>query len=399
MVNRLIHRFVNKLSFAFVLPVFAYANSVNTVTANIDDIGQMDVETLTWGASTRSSAGRPTAVLLGDIQWSSPVDESAPAITRSFLTGKHIVTTDHEVARSGNSRPAPYLSIVTKNTLVSALTFSEDHMSVATSYESVTLRYDPQARGLTGRVLEATYDTGRGIGTGTATNRATAFVGVAPAADPGGATSIYVRWGGAIDPIAGESQTAGYENWSRIDTLEWGGQIVAVPNRPGSTMPILEDLAWTQALEGSDVALATRMFRAVPVSTVTVEYVKDAGAGPVTFMQYVLGDVLVSDLEFTVGAAAAARVDGKLNVGSFRQTVWSILEDGTRGEAISFGYDYITRKEIVGPSSVTVAGFGSGNLAPTTVAVPSVPEPETWCLLAVGLAMVGGVGLRHKVTM
>lgn len=125
------------------------------------------------------------------------------------------------------------------------------------------------------------------------------------------------------------------------------------------------------------------------LSQATLEFVRLGEAGPVTFMQLAFGRSMVTSLMLD----GSGLVDQSLNFESVTQTVWQIRPDGTRGAAVSIGYDIPGRTVSPGAVAAGVKGFSEGNLSP--LAIAAVPEPGTWVLMLGGLGVLLAAARRR----
>lgn len=376
----------------------AYADARDVISADMHEIGRQQVQSLSFGleAEPISRGGVPVLTLDADpLRWTGTVNESAPSVWKNFLTGEGFSRANFSVATSQSIGARPYLSIETRKSIFSEVGVSGDKLSLGMTYDNIEMRYDPKARGGTGSVYTVSIDTSRTRVAGDRTIPVIPFVGEESAAAPGGATSIYARWGSGSSALAGESRAAGYENWMRLDTFDWAGVVPTDSASSGTRgRAALGEIQWTQDFDLSSLLLLRQMMD--NATSLTVEYVKDAGAGPVTFMQWVFGSVVISDLQFDFGGADGPRTQGKMTATSFRQTVWEILDDGSRGKAEVLGFDISRSRVVDGPAPVDVVGFGSGNLVAGVSSPPPIPEPETWALMVAGLGLVAGRLARRR---
>ena len=83
----------------------------------------------------------------------------------------------------------------------------------------------------------------------------------------------------------------------------------------------------------------------------------------------------------------SAQVSLSMGFSAFMHTAYTFKPDGTRDAAYSAGFDLATGSPTTDPVRLaSLAGFGAGTLVPT-IGAP-IPEPQTWALLAAGLALL-----------
>ncbi len=274
-----------------------------------------------------------------------------------------------------------------------------DRVDAAAIYNEFTLTYDPRGRGLSGPARSTSFNRLTNTFDGPRSSTATLFTGTQPAALRGGETSIYLRLGDGGSAIAGESSAVGYENWIKLDSVQMGPIITVSPQVWVDPKTSVNALRWTQAVDASLPVILSNLFVGSVVPAATIEFVKDAGAGPLTFMQLVLDDVRFMELDLTVGDESIANMKGSLAYEAFRLTVWDILPGGLRGRSTSTGFDLTTANAADGPLPPTMPDFGRGNLAPAisgggSAPTQPIPEPSTWVLMLGGVAMLAGAARR-----
>lgn len=385
----------------------------------------IDASSFSWGIGRAvslpvgtSSKREASAPILSDLTWTQNMDPTVPLLWNAMATGKSAnrARMDLVLPAVGKANE-PYLSILLGDALVTGVSFGNEGVSGSAAYRTFELDYAPYVPGKTSGEMKAGYDVGNGRATGplTTSRAATSFEGLAPAASPGGGTSVYMRLGSGPAAIAGDSQARGYENWIALDSAQMGGGAGVSfsgggSGAPGASKPSISEFTWSQTFDGSVPVVLAGLFSAPNALTATVEFVKDEGAGPVTYMQLVLEDAIFSGLSMSGSDAALPSVTGTMAFTSFSQTVWSFNEDGTRGESTSFGYDLVTQKTIGRLSAGSAANFGTGDLKGGALAAGSieppaaggvsapVPEPGTWAMMAAGLGLLAGAARRRHAT-
>jgi len=361
----------------------------------------IDATSLQWGVTKRElgTTGR-FANAFNDVSWTQNLDGTVPSLWANLLAGPEVEAAQYDLVAPGRTDGRPYLSLTTGDNLVSSLSIVGDQVDVASNYRRFALTYDPRGLGRSGPTRTTGFNLETDEAEGPKSSVATLFTGTQPAAVPGGETSIYLRVGNGLTSIAGESKAAGYENWIKLDSVQMGASTTFSGSGRSTPMTSVDDLAWTQAVDASVPVMLANLLYGTIIPMATIEFVKDAGAGPLTFMQLVLDEVQLKEVSLSASDESIANVKGSLNYTGFRQTVWSILPGGLRGQATSIGYDVSLDVVTDGPLPPTMADFGRGNLAPVisgggSVPTQPIPEPSTWVLMLGGVAMLAGVARRQ----
>lgn len=358
----------------------------------------IDMQSLQWGVGVGISGvtagggereiGRPS---MSDLVWTQGLDTTVPLLMSKALSGAITPLAKIDLkASAGAPGDKSFLRLETANSVVTGVSMANDSVSGSMAYNKFTMTYDPQGLGLPGKEATVIYDLNRNRLVSGPTGRApVSFEGTTPASD-----GIYLRLGSGPAAIAGESQAMGYENWIQIDSFQMGVG-VAVDFGSGGLIvskPSVSELTFTQRFDATVPVVLADLLRGTNIGQATIEYVTTTDAGPVTFMQLALDDVLFSGLSLSTGGDIPY-VSESLNFTSFSQTVWDINADGTRGKSTSFGYD--SRGNVdAGTLAANVAGFGTGSLAGS--AVSPVPEPQTWLMMLAGLAVLTGAARRRR---
>ena len=351
----------------------------------------IDLRSLSWGASNSGSlhvgaGGGGGEAAVTTVDWTQGIDTSVPNLVRAMVAGQAAPNARFNLVGPGATRP--YLSLELEDAGFASINLAADEARGTLAFGKITLGYDPAARGESGLGTRTTFDVSRNQISGSITRApAQKLTGTAPAA-VAGQTSLYLRLGGASDPLAGDSRVAGYENWIAIDAADWGASTAWSVS--GTTGPVsVQDLRWTQAIDATLPASLALLASGKSLSQATLEFVRLGEAGPVTFMQLAFGRSMVTGLMLD----GSGLVDQSMNFESVTQTVWQIRPDGTRGAAVSIGYDIPGRTVSPGVVAAGVKGFGEGNLSP--LAIAAVPEPGTWVLMLGGLGVLLAAARRR----
>ncbi|MBK8019224.1 MAG: type VI secretion system tube protein Hcp [Betaproteobacteria bacterium] len=384
---------IHRTVLAFLFLVLTHAGAEATPAGIEIDLrpgipNAVPAASLAWGAKASLLAHGETRVTLEPIRWTQSIDTSVPRYWDSLVEGTVLTPRGSlSLLDPDHAGSNPYFSLAPANVAIAKLDQSADTASVAAHYSSIDIVYDPAARGLSGTPVVQSFDVTTGRSDDLLRSSAETFSGTRAAADPGGTTRIYMRLDrGDEYYVSGESVAAGYENWIELDSAD-----MALGPLSG-TLGEVENLRWTQQFDGSVPFMLNRLLTGERARGV-VEFVKDAGAGPLTFMQLILDETHIVALAIEAAGSELATVSGTLEFLRYQRTTWAINEDGTRGAAFSVGVDLSTSKLIDKNLPITdVAVFGHGNLA------PAVPEPASWMLLCAGLAALL-LAARHRIGM
>lgn len=368
--------------------------------------GWIDLNSVQWGAGVGISSGsggrrrEASAPSVSEISWSQNLDSSVPPLFGKAFSGTITPTSKIDLVASGKGKGTPYLSLETEKVAITGVSLSNDSVSASQGYAKFTMTYDPTGLGDSGQVVSTTYDVLRNETEGPTHRAAEKFTGTVPAAGAG--TSMYLRLGSGAAAIAGDSRAAGYENWIKIDSAQMGVGLGYNPATGETGQPSLSELVFTQSFDATVPVVFADLLRGTNIGQATIEYVRGGPAGPVTFMQLALDDVMISGLSLSSGGDLPS-VSESLNFTGFSQTFWSIQPDGTRGKAISTGYDVVKGAATTGRLASNVADFGAGNLSPLLAAaggsepLPAapIPEPQTWLMMLAGIGLLAGAARRR----
>jgi type VI protein secretion system component Hcp len=313
----------------------------------------------------------------------------------SATSAQKLALAHFEVVKPGTANHAPFLTLTAEQSTLSSLQFvgsggNDQMISASLNPAALTLSYDPAALGGTGQVLSTHYDVATNTFTGPSGRLPASGHGITPAS-----AGLYLRLGSGATAIAGDSRAIGYENWIAIDSFSMGTSIEVGPGGQLSGKPSVNELSWSQSLDGSAPAVLFDLLKGQAIGQATIEQVVlDSKGRPVTVMQQALNDVLFSSFNLSIADANSANFAGSMNFTSFTQTLWPTLATGSRGEPISYGYDVVNGVTIPGALAANVAGFGNGNLDPSAPQLP-VPEPQTWVLLLAGIGCLLSVARRR----
>ncbi|MBI1397482.1 MAG: PEP-CTERM sorting domain-containing protein [Betaproteobacteria bacterium] len=421
------NRFIRCRHLLFAVATLASAGTVHAVDPSISvdmNLGPdriIDASSVAWRVSrtVSNSAGsvvgrQVSAPSLSDVMWTQNVDATVPLLWKA-MAGGNGTAQDARVDFALPGAGDPTLALVLHRPQVTGLDVSNDVVSASAAYNKFSMTYDYVEHGKSGPIpFRVVYDLSSGyVPNPVKTRAARAFEGQTPAASNDGSTSIYMRLGTAENVIAGDSRAKGYENWIALDSAHMGGSVSVTSATSGgggqASQPAISEFEWTQPFDGSVPLVLGNLFGGNIGMSATIDFVKDEGAGPVTYMQFVLDDgvngngVIFSDLSLSASGSDSPTVTGSMAFSRFSQTVWSFNEDGTRGDSTVFAYDLNTQTSIDRLDSGSANNFGAGNLAghvPVAAGAVSapVPEPETWAMMVGGLGLLGGATRIRRVS-
>lgn len=375
--------------------------------------GWTAVDGISWKIEAETSFLKGTGAAVGKaspsiIRWHQALDTTVPSMYRHLVLGTHLDAATFDHVSPGSATGSPYLSLGLKSVFFADLSMSTAGLSPAVVAKEFALTYNVVQADKTTKPITANWN----IATMTPPsvpvlqpNAALVGQGLTPAAAPGGATQAYLRLGANI---AGTSVAKGYENWIPVNTAGWDlaaetsflrGTAAAVGK------PTPGPLTWTQGLDATLLVSLAKITAGTELPQVTLEFVKDAGAGPVTFMQMTMNDVY-----FTSLGVDGPTVTESVVFKSVSETFWKINDDGTRAKTgVRFDFNIAKMNSVDVPHTAAVAGFGLGNLSPQFVigdpqpggvelpgSIGPVPEPQTWVLMLGGGALLLGVARRRR---
>lgn len=364
----------------------------------------IDASSFQWGVGVgigprtggQISVAGPT---LSDITWTQAFDPSYNALSQALVSGEDGFKSVFSFLGNPDSKAeAPkYLEFVSEQVAISGLSFSTGggapSVSASQALRAFEMTYAYPTK-------PGTLDGKSSVGYDGVTNKVSASI-VGGKLEGGGsaASGLYLRF--QDTSIRGESSAKGYENWIALSSAQMGMGIGLTPGATGgfvASTPSISELTVTQAFDRAVPQILAALLGGRMIDEATLELVESTGKGPVTTMQLVLEDVLLSGLSISSGGERP-QVSESLSFGAFTQTIWQIDQDGRRGVASVFSYDVASNTSSFSgtalPQSVSMPEFGEGMVAPPALASP-VPEPHGWALMGGGVALLGLLGRRRR---
>lgn len=326
-----------------------------------------------------TTVGKPVFSAIG---WSQPVDPTMPPLLDRLVKG-----TPSELmfdwVMPGPAGDATVARLRLKQASITGLALNNGDFSATVQPEQLGMGFKPLgADGLLGKqrsvgfhLQDVQYDD-KIVG-GFSGFQPGKGVKLPPPPQPTG-ERIFMRHDALSE--AGASRFVGYENWSEVFAASWSAGAVVGQAGGGAGRASAGEFKWIQALDNAAFDGLHDLLRGELNDQLVFEFVRTAGAGPVTYMQVVLSDAYFND--WSLGG----EITQSLTFGKIVQTVWAIEPDGKRGKAVSVGWD-VTKGTMIPDARPAdrLAGFGAGGL---TGAVTAVPEPQSVALLAAGLLAV-----------
>lgn len=154
--------------------------------------------------------------------------------------------------------------------------------------------------------------------------------------------TIYARFLNGTGVWAGESTAPGRTGWAELKSVSFGAYSEPTAGGGGGRRASFENITLSKNVD----RLSPQIFSSVTQGTrlssggVTIEFVRTAAAGPVTFFRLELRDPLI-----TQTSSSAAAGDGNIlerlviNTDAMRYTHWPILANGSQGTPVVFAFD------------------------------------------------------------
>jgi type VI protein secretion system component Hcp len=326
--------------------------------------------------------GKPVISAIG---WSQPVDTTMPPLLDRLIRGESSREVIFEWVTPGPAGDASVARLRLTDAQVTGLALNNGAYSAQMQPNRLGMGFKPLLPdGLLGKQRNVGYDLREASYSESITG---ALLGESPRKgvkpppppQPTG-ERIFMRHDAANE--AGASRFVGYENWSEVFGASWSAGVVVgdIGGGGGGGKPFAGEFKWTQALDNAAFDGLHDILDGELNDQLVFEFVRNAGGGPVTYMQVVLSDAYFTHWSLD------GQIAQSVNFTKIVQTVWAIDANGKRGKAVTVGWDLAKAGAIKGAMPVDpLAGFGAGGLSGAVVAVP---EPQTALLLAAGLLLV-----------
>lgn len=150
---------------------------------------------------------------------------------------------------------------------------------------------------------------------------------------------IFMKFG----PINGNVTAQGYQGWIEIESFSWG--VANQPTTPGTAGKVsVGDITITKSTDVSSPGLVKELLAGTSTDGVTISFFK-AIPNQAPYLQYTLGNTLVSSYSLSLGAALsnAATTEPTANVGQPYESItlnFTKIEFNFTGQTV--GYDEST---------------------------------------------------------
>lgn len=332
----------------------------------------------------RREASKPN---FSEITWTQGLDTSVPQLLGQSLKSNPVMASAQidQVLPVSAASNQPNLRYTLGNAVLTGVNLANTSVSASLGYQNFTLDYDRNDKSPERTTFS--YDLVRRAVTEGKVSRSAKAV----TSDAATAEGIYLRLGSGSQAIAGDHMSKGYENWIGLDAYQFGVGLAFNPATGMFSRPSVSELTFVQGPDSSVPYALAALASGSNIGQATIEYVRHTSNGPVTFMQLVLDDVLLSGLTLSSGGGTPS-VSESINFGKFMQTVWEVDSAGQRSNARTVAYDLGLGRPIPGFQVLSTPNFGPGNLvaaAPGPSPLPSpVPEPASAVLMLAGVALL-----------
>lgn len=155
-----------------------------------------------------------------------------------------------------------------------------------------------------------------------------------------GSDPIYMQYG----TIQGDVTEVGHENWIELDSFQFGVTKPVSLTTGQSGVPSFSEITITKPMDKSSVGLMTQVLQGTP-QTVTIDFVKTGATKPVTYVEYVLNNALVSGYSVSSGGDNPTEsITLSFTKITFKFTPQN--PDGTLGTTQQIGWDLLQQKAI-----------------------------------------------------
>lgn len=191
-----------------------------------------------------------------------------------------------------------------------------------------------------------------------------------------------------IDAIPGESHSSAHRNWIDIDSFSWG------VSHPGGDPAAFMPYGWTQAVDRSTPYVFLAVASGDVFSNVTMDTQRSNDVQKVVFFSMSFDNAVFTSLQMN-GGQDSIGVAGELAYRKITMTYRPQDPKGGYGPPIvafwdlsNGGYDFSgDPRALEGMFLAQPTGIGN---------IPSVPEPQTWALMSLGLAALCGAARRRS---
>jgi type VI secretion system secreted protein Hcp len=154
--------------------------------------------------------------------------------------------------------------------------------------------------------------------------------------------SMFIRLG---DSINGEASEPGYEQQIEMTSFAWG------LSRPTGGRPsgaaIFSDFAFTKRVDSASPDIFLYCAAGRPIDRVEIAVLQSAGGSQPPYLQFELGDVIITSCQVSGSADADRAVESvSLNYGTCRQIYTPISATGAPGSPLDRGWNLLTNSRL-----------------------------------------------------
>jgi type VI secretion system Hcp family effector len=155
-----------------------------------------------------------------------------------------------------------------------------------------------------------------------------------------------------LDGISGSSNVHGYENWIKLESVDFCGVNVHITSTPGRQtsrlcgQPSFGEFAILKIADASSVGLFEAVHSGKVLQEVEIDYV-NSNNPPAAYIKYVLNNVIVTHYSNQDNGAGQLPIERiRLNYEKIQKTFIPKLANNSAGSPIVTGFDLSTMKKM-----------------------------------------------------